>query len=56
MTQWTAWQAVIGAVGLVVFGYGIRVESAAVRWAGIGCLVVAFLIRFMKKRTEHRNG
>jgi hypothetical protein len=50
VTPLTTWQAVIGVVGLAVFGYGIRVGSAKVRWAGIGLLVVAFAMRFVKRR------
>lgn len=50
MNALTAWQTVIAVVGLAVFGYGIRSDLPTVRLVGIGCLVVAFLFRFVKRR------
>ena len=35
--------------GLAVFGYGVRSDQNVVRWVGIGLVVVAFLLRFVKK-------
>jgi hypothetical protein len=52
MTPLTTWQTVIAVVGLAVFGYGIRADSEGIRWAGIGCLVVAFAFRFIKRRWQ----
>jgi hypothetical protein len=40
----------LAVVGLLVFGYGIRVDSTAVRWAGIAFVAVAVLLRFVKPR------
>jgi|HubBroStandDraft_5_1064220.scaffolds.fasta_scaffold1261624_2 hypothetical protein len=49
MTPLTTWQAVIGVAGLAAFGYGIRTDSTAVRWVGIGLLLVAFALRIVKR-------
>lgn len=37
-------------VGLLVFAYGVRADDSVVRWVGIALVIVAFLLRFMKKR------
>jgi hypothetical protein len=50
VTPLTSWQAVIGVAGLVVFGYGMRTQSSAIRWVGIAVLALAAVIRFIKKR------
>ncbi|MFI5244888.1 MAG: hypothetical protein ACHQQR_06645 [Gemmatimonadales bacterium] len=36
--------------GIIVVGIGIRIESAELRWSGIGLLVAALLLRFVKDR------
>lgn len=38
----------LGGVG--IFAYGIRSEDNVMRWVGIACVIVAFLLRFVKKR------
>ncbi len=40
----------IAVVALIVFGYGVRVDSEFYRLMAIGLLVVAFLLRFVEKR------
>ena len=35
--------------GVGLFAYGIRNEDTVIRWVGIGCVVVAFLLRFVRK-------
>jgi hypothetical protein len=37
-------------VGLGIFGYGVRSDESVVRWVGIGLVIVAFLLRFVRKR------
>ena len=37
--------------GVGVFAYGVRTEDSVVRWVGIALVIVAFLLRFVKKRT-----
>lgn len=34
--------------GVAVFGYGVRVDSPAARWAGIGFVAAAALLRFVR--------
>lgn len=33
-------------LGILVWGYGTAVDDATIRWVGIGCLMVALLLRF----------
>lgn len=35
-------------VGLLVFGYGLRVDDGAIRWVGIAFVGLAFLLRFWR--------
>lgn len=37
-------------VGLLIWAYGLRIDSTVVRWLGIGFLAVAFLMRFIRRR------
>jgi hypothetical protein len=50
MTPLLVGRLLLGAVGLLVFGYGVRVESSAVRWAGIGLIAVALALRFVRRQ------
>ena len=54
MTPITSTKLLLAASGLVVWGYGIRTDEPAVQYVGIGTLVVAVLLRFMRKRDEGR--
>jgi Na+(H+)/acetate symporter ActP len=36
--------------GVGLFAYGVRSEDNVVRWVGIAFVIVAFLLRFLKKR------
>lgn len=36
--------------GVGIFAYGVRSEDTVVRWVGIALVIVAFLLRFLKKR------
>ena len=49
MTPLTTWRVTIAIVGLAIFGYGVRTDNDMIRWVGIACLVVAFLLRFVAK-------
>jgi hypothetical protein len=37
-------------VGLILFGYGMRVDDSRLRWMGIGFLAAATMLRFLGKR------
>jgi hypothetical protein len=45
----TVLKLALGATGVVVFGYGLRVDSQELRWIGIGFVAVAALLRFMRR-------
>ena len=36
--------------GLGVFAYGVRTDDSTVRWVGIALVIVAFALRFVKKK------
>jgi hypothetical protein len=36
-------------IAAVLLGWGIRADDAALRWAGIGFLFVALILRFIKR-------
>lgn len=38
-------------IGLVVWGYGARVDDSRLRMIGIGILAVALILRFFRRRT-----
>jgi hypothetical protein len=40
----------LAAIGVVVWGYGYRVDDARVRLAASGILALALLLRFVPKR------
>jgi hypothetical protein len=42
---------VIAGAGLAVFFTGVRTENDLLRWIGIGLVAVAFLLRFLKRRS-----
>ena len=37
-------------IAAILLGYGIRTDQSALRWAGIGFLVAALLMRFIGTR------
>jgi hypothetical protein len=41
--------------GLAIFAYGVRSEDNVVRWVGIVFVIVAFLLRFLKKRAPDES-
>ena len=42
-------------VGVAIFAFGVRTENPVFRWVGIAFVVIAFLLRFVKKRTPERT-
>jgi hypothetical protein len=42
---------VIAGAGLAVFLTGVRTDNDTLRWVGIGLVAVAFLLRFLKRRS-----
>lgn len=43
-------RVVIAALGVVVWGYGYRVDDSRIRLVGIVALVVSLLLRFVPRR------
>lgn len=41
-------------VAAVLLGWGIRTDDSALRWAGIGFLFIALILRFFKPN-QHRD-
>ena len=47
---------ILGIIGVVVWGYGARVDDANIRLAAIGILAVALLLRFVPNRWTGDDG
>jgi hypothetical protein len=50
MDRLTVAKVAFALAGIGIFAYGVRSEDVVVRWVGIAFVVVAFLMRFVKKR------
>ena len=50
MRRLLAARAVLAVIGVIVWGYGYRVDDATVRLAGILVLAVSLLLRFLPPR------
>jgi hypothetical protein len=50
MTPVTTARLIIVLVAAGLLGWGIRTDNPALRWAGIGFLVAALLLRFVGPR------
>jgi hypothetical protein len=42
----------VALIAAVLLGYGMRTDNEALRWAGIGFLVAALLMRFLGQREK----
>ncbi len=52
MTPITTARLIVALIAAILLAYGIRTDSEAVRWAGIGLLVAALLMRFIRPREK----
>lgn len=52
MTERTTAKLVIAVAGVAVFLTGVRLELEVVRWVGIGLVAVAFLLRFVGRKSD----
>jgi len=50
VTPLTAAKLILAASGLIVWGLGIRTGQSELQYVGIGLLVTAVLLRFIRKR------
>jgi hypothetical protein len=39
-------------IGLIVWGYGQRIDNTLLRWMGIGFFAAATLLRFLKRQPK----
>ncbi len=49
MTTRTRIQIVLLVIGVIVWGYGQRIDDGDIRWIGIGFFAAATALRFFKK-------
>ena len=45
----------LALAGLILWGYGARVDVDWLRWVGIGLLAVAAILRFVGPRSSRRG-
>ncbi|HYN81077.1 MAG: hypothetical protein M3O61_03150 [Gemmatimonadota bacterium] len=50
MTPITTARLIVALIAAILLVYGMRMDDEAVRWAGIGFLVAALLMRFIRPR------
>ena len=50
MSPFTTAKMALMLIAAVLLAWGIRVDDAAIRWAGIAFLFVALILRFFKPR------
>ena len=49
MTPLTVAKLALMLIAAILLGWGIRTDDAALRWAGIGFLFIALILRFIKR-------
>jgi hypothetical protein len=54
LTPITTARLIVALIAAVLFGYGIRTNDPALRWAGIGFLAAALLLRFVGPREKRQ--
>lgn len=48
-------QIALAVIGLITFGYGVRVDHEPLRWIGIAFFAAAFALRFWPKGPEEKR-
>lgn len=48
-------QIALAIMGLITFGYGVRVDHEPLRWIGIAFFAAAFALRFWPKAHHDRE-
>ncbi len=59
MSRLTILKVVLLLTGVLVFGYGMRVDDAIVRWWGIGFMAAGLLLRLLgarRRRVDEDGG
>jgi hypothetical protein len=49
VTPFTVAKLALMLIAAILLGWGIRTDDTALRWAGIGFLFVALILRFIKR-------
>jgi len=49
MSHLTAAKLILAASGLIVWGFGIRTDEEMLQYVGIGLMVTAVLLRFLRR-------
>lgn len=52
MTPLNSARLLVALIAAILLGYGIRTDNEALRWAGIGFLLAALLMRFLGQREK----
>ena len=52
MHDLTRYKLALVVMAAIVVGYGIRSDNPTLRWVGIGLLVCALLLRFVRPRSR----
>ena len=55
MDRITVLKIALALAGVGIFAFGVRSDDTIFRWVGIGCVVAAFLLRFVKKRVPDED-
>ena len=50
MTRLSHLKLGLAAIGIILFGYGVRAEDTRFRWLGIAFLAAAAILRFLRPR------
>ena len=50
MTRLTTAKLALAAIGIIVWGYAVRVDDPRLRLVGIAFLAAAVLLRFLRRR------
>ena len=50
MTPLTSAKMALMLIAAILLGWGVRTDDAALRWAGIGFLFMALVLRFFRRR------
>lgn len=48
MSPFTSAKLALALIAAILLGWGIRTDNSALRWAGMGFLLIALILRFVK--------
>ena len=55
MSTLTQGKVALALIGILLFGAGVRLEREELRWIGLGFVVVAWLLRFLRTRKSEET-